>query len=141
MLSYTWPVHRWWVCCGERGVAYIDLLTSGLLRRTSSVFSSTSQPFSACDCRREYRLLGTLPELLCAASTVQHSTAQSTRTSSKASTRRSERDNAGEQTGLARSSMSSRHLYRSLRSRNERRNRNLPGLQEHPTIVTVHEAA
>ena len=32
--------------------SYIDLLRSRLLRRTSSVFSPPSLPFSACNCRR-----------------------------------------------------------------------------------------
>ena len=41
------------------------------------------------------------------ASTAQYSTAQSTRASSKTSTCRSERDNAGKETELARASMSS----------------------------------
>ena len=54
--------------------------------------------------------MGNLPGIicfLCCASTAQHSTAQSTRTSSKPSTRRSKRNNASKQTELARASMSS----------------------------------
>ena len=61
------------ICCR---LQRIDLLRSRLLRRTSSVFSRTSPPFSACNCRREYYLLGYLPDFLyffCSASTAQHS--------------------------------------------------------------------
>ena len=43
----------------------IDLLRSRLLRRTSAVYSPTSQPFSACNCRQGYYLLGNLPNFLC----------------------------------------------------------------------------
>ena len=107
---------------------------STILRRTSSVFSPVSQPFSTCNCR-PYYLLGNLTEFfcfLCSASTAQHSTAHSTRSSSKASTRRSERDNASKQTELARASMSS-SIYTARSIRNERRNGNLPGLQKYST--------
>ena len=39
---------------------------SRLLRRTCSTYFPTSQPFSACNCRRKFYLLGTnLPEFLC----------------------------------------------------------------------------
>ena len=72
-------------------------------RRTSSVFFPTSRSFSARNYSREYYLLGNLFEFICFicfASTSQHSTAQSTRTSSKASGRRSERDNASRQSWL-----------------------------------------
>ena len=40
---------------------FIDLLTSRLLRRTPSVYSPTSQPFSPCNCRREHYFLESLP--------------------------------------------------------------------------------
>ena len=43
----------------------IGLLRSRLLRRKPSVYSPTSQPFSACNCRRDYYLLGNLPGFLC----------------------------------------------------------------------------
>ena len=55
----------------------------------------------------------------------KHSAAvQSTRTSSKASTRRSERDNASKADRAGSSQHVGEHLYSSLCSQNERRNRN-----------------
>ena len=59
----------------------------------------------------------------------QRNTVQLIRTSSKASTPRSERNNASKQTELDRASISSRYLYSPLCSQNQPRNRNLPGLQ------------
>ena len=53
--------------------------SSRLLQLASSVFSPTSQPFSASNCRREYYLLENLPEYicsLCSASIARHSTAE-----------------------------------------------------------------
>ena len=52
----------WWHQASGSG--YMGLLRSRLRRRTPSVYSATSQPFSACICRREYYLLGNLPESL-----------------------------------------------------------------------------
>ena len=61
----------------------------------------------------------------------KHSAAvQSTRTSSKASTRRSERDNASKADRAGSSQHVGEHLYSSLCSLNERRNQNLPGVQK-----------
>ena len=62
------------------------------------------------------------------------STAQSTRTSSKASTRRSERHNASRQSWLEPACRRAFISYSSLCSQNERRHQNLPGLQNHQTI-------
>ena len=46
-------------------LSIVELLRSRLLRRTPLVYSPTSQPLSACNCRREYYSLRNLPEFLC----------------------------------------------------------------------------
>ena len=117
---------------------HINIRRSRPPRRTRSAYRPTSQPFSACNCRRENYLLGTLPDffllsLLRKHSTAQHSTARSTRTSSKTSTCRSERDIASNQTD-GESQHVVEHLYSSLCSQNEGRNRDLPGLRKCATI-------
>ena len=66
----------------------------------------------------------------------------STRTSSKASTRRSERDNASKQAELAGASMYVvEHLCSSLCSRNEPRDKFCPAYHSYTTIVTIHKSA
>ena len=65
----------------------------------------------------------------------QHSTAQSTRTSSKAIPRRSDRDNASKQSWL---DPACRGVYAAHCSQNVRSNRNLPGLEKY---TTIHQAS
>ena len=69
-------------------------------------------------------------------STRQHSAGQSTRTSSKARTRRSERDNASKQADRIGSSehVVGRRAFMQLAVFAKRRNQNLPGLKKYTTI-------
>ena len=87
--------------CTWKYTSRLNSLRCRLLRRKPSPYSPSSQPFSACKLPTiEHYLWGNLPEclrFLRSASAAQLSTAQSTRTSSKASTRRSERDNVSKQ--------------------------------------------
>ena len=118
----------------------INFLGSCLLRRTWSVFSPTSQPFSACHCRREYSLLGNLPELLCflcspsTAQAAQHSACQPAQAAKQVLADQSTTKQASGQSWLEPACRRGIYLCSSLRCQNERRNRNLPGLQKYTTF-------
>ena len=115
----------------------VDLLRSRLLRRTPSAHSPTSKsPSQPVRVVADDNIIrwGTFLNF-CAffVPQAQHSKAQRNQPAqeAKASTRRSERDNASKQTELARASMSSSIYTARCVLRNERRNRNLPGLRKY----------